>query len=308
LEFLSRLLFAHVNELPINYSAEEMIYPALYQIKQNYTYEGVNILLLGGSVLYRNAKTLQKLGDSHSFDFYNAAFIAHTSRDSLYKYQYLAREKLKFDYVIFYHGINDVRLNNIPEKFYKEDYSHYYYYKLVNQAFDAKKSATDIFLSSTLAYNSYHLFCKIYSLTIFRKREFVPYDIPVPELTEYGDQIKTVKSFRSNLNRIINLSKPQKAILIVPYFAFQATSVDHDMTRIWGKPQNVVKGIKRHNAVVAQIQDDLMTIDTDEISADISNFEDICHLTDQGKHKFATLLISKIMACQKSFQMPATDD
>ena len=131
LEFLSRLLFAHANELPINYSAEEMIYPALYQIKQNYTDEGVNILLLGGSVLYKNANILQELGYSHSFNFYNAAFIAHTTRDSLHKYQYLDREKLKFDYVIFYHGINDVRLNNIPKQFYKENYSHYHY-KLVN--------------------------------------------------------------------------------------------------------------------------------------------------------------------------------
>ena len=298
LEFLSRLLFANANGLPINYSAEEMIYPALYTIKQNYTDECVNILLLGGSVLYRNANNLQNMGRNYALNFYNAAYIAHTTLDSVHKYNYLIKKKLKFDYVIFYHGINDVRLNNIPPEFYQDDYSHYYYYKLINKIFKDKVPKSSLFLNSTFGYNFYNLFCRIYSLTRFRKMEFMPYDIPVPELTKYGDEIKSATSFRKNISRIVRMSKMENAVLIVPYFAFHKAPDNANMTNIWGEPKNVVKGIIRHNKIISEMQDNQITIDTKEISADRSNFEDICHFTNQGKQRFCRLIIKKLMAYQ----------
>jgi len=299
LELFSRILFANANRLPFTYSAEEMIYPALFNIKQNYTDKGVNILLLGGSVLFQNSKYFEKMGGRYGFTFYNAAYIAHTTLDSMYKYKYLVKNNLKFDYVIFYHGINDVRLNNIPPEFFQDDYSHYYYYKLINQTFKYKEPKFDLFVNSTLGYNLYNLFCRVYSLTRFRKTEFIPYDIPVPELTKYGHVIKTKRSFLNNLTRIVEISKIQKATLITPYFAFQPTYVNTEMTPIWGKPQNVVKGIIRHNEIVAEMQESLITINTDQISVSRSNFKDICHFTDQGKKIFSELIIHKILFLQQ---------
>ncbi len=296
LELFSRMLFANANRLPFMYSAEEMIYPALYNLKQNYTDEGVNILLLGGSVLFENSKILKEMGRRHAFNFYNAAYIAHTTLDSLYKYKYLIKNKLKFDYVIFYHGINDVRLNNIPSKFYRDDYSHYYYYKLINIVFKYNEPKSALFLKSTLGYNFYNLFCRVYSLTRFRKMKFVPYDIPVPELTQYGCEIKSAKSFRKNLNKIAMLSKKEKAVLIVPYFAFQQSLANADMTNIWGNPENVVKGIIRHNEIISETQGRFVTINTKAISVDRPIFTDICHFTIQGQKKFGELIINKLLS------------
>ncbi|MDM8544414.1 hypothetical protein QUF90_25340 [Desulfococcaceae bacterium HSG9] len=295
LELFSRMLFANANRLPFMYSAEEMIYPALYNIRQNYTDEGVNILLLGGSVLFENAKFFKEMGRRHSINFYNAAYIAHTTLDSLYKYKYLTKNKLKFDYVIFYHGINDVRLNNIPSEFFQDDYSHYYYYKLINKTFKYNEPKSDLFLNSTMGYNFYNLFCRFYSLTRFRKMEFMPYDIPVPELTRYGDEIKSAKSFRKNLNKIIRMSKTNNAVLIVPYFAFRQAPDNAEMTNIWGNPKNVIKGIIRHNEIISEMQDRFVTINTEEISVDRAIFTDICHLTIQGQKKFGELIIKKLL-------------
>jgi hypothetical protein len=299
LDLFSRFLLANANGLPFSYNQEEMIYPALHHIQNKYTDEGINVLLLGGSVLFINAETLQDEGSTHSFNFYNAANIAHTSLDSVYKYNYLIKQKLRFDYVIFYHGINDVRLNNIPAQFYQENYSHYYYYKLTNKAFDQDNQGFDLFLNSTLGYNFYHLSCKIYSLTTFKKKKFIPYDIPVMEMTKYGNIIKTEQSFRNNIKRIVKISKIQKATLIAPYFAFQPAYVNTELTRIWGEPQNVVKGIKRHNEIIAEMQDRFITINTDMLSVNISNFEDVCHFTDQGQKIFSELIIKKILFLQQ---------
>jgi hypothetical protein len=294
LEMFSRFLFANANNLPFNYKRAEMVYPALYTIKKNFVAGDTNVLLLGGSVLYNSFDTLSRGGADCELTFHNAAYIAHTSLDSLYKYKYLSENGYKFDYIVFYHGINDLRLNNIPPEYFKNDYSHYYYYKLHGHLFGGKWSVYDLFTASTLAYNAYQLFFKVYSLTTFRTNSFIPYDIPVSTLTKYGIDIKSEATFSDNLSGIIELSKSDNSTLVVPLFATEKDFADTELTRIWGEPENVIKGIARHNNVISRLQQDFVLIETKGISADKSNFEDICHYTQQGRFKFGALIVHTI--------------
>jgi len=302
LELIGRILFASTNDLPLSFTSKEMIYPALYNVKKKYNNINTNVLLLGGSVLYNNASLLNGLGRDKNIKFYNLAHPAHTSLDSLYKYRDLIKQEYKFDFVIFYHGINEVRTNNIQKEYFKEDYSHYYYYKLVNTVFKDENPVLKFFLSSTLVYNSYHLFCKIYGITGLKKNEFVPFDIPVPELTKFGNEIKSENSFRKNLLKIDLLAYSEKSILIVPFFAFHPFSPDQSMTKIWGEPKNVIKGIKRHNRVISDIKGRYITIDTSAINKNRDNFEDICHFTSKGNKIFYDLLIQTVSKLQITFK------
>ena len=294
LELLGRILFASTNGLPFSFSSKEMTYPALYTATKNYTDKHINVLLIGGSVLHNNSRILIDSGKDRGIHFFNLAHPAHTSLDSLYKYQYLTKKKYKFDFVIFYHGINEVRTNNIQKEFFKEDYGHYYYYRWVNAAFKEEQPMFNFYLSSTLIYNSYHLFCKFYGMTIFKKKEFVPFDIPVPELSQFGGEIKSEKSFRKNLIKIAEIAHAENTILIVPFFAFHPFPPDQKMTNIWGEPKNVIKGIERHNRVISEIKGKYITIDTSVINKDRDNFEDICHFTSKGNKIFYDLLIQTV--------------
>ena len=76
-----------------------MIYPALYTATKNYTDRHTNVLLLGGSVLYKNALLLKGLGRDNNIKFYDLAHPAHTSLDSFYKYRNLIKQEYKFDFV-----------------------------------------------------------------------------------------------------------------------------------------------------------------------------------------------------------------
>jgi hypothetical protein len=94
-----------------------LIYPPLYEQLYDYTGDTTNILLLGGPVLYfagRQAALREAFGEDARV--YNFAQTAHSSLDSLTKYRYALDRGYRFDYVIFYHGINEVRANNVPPR------------------------------------------------------------------------------------------------------------------------------------------------------------------------------------------------
>jgi len=97
----------------------------------------VEILLLGGSALssrYGNIEYVlhEELSRrlSPRVRVHNAAAPAHTTLDSLYKYRHL--DGRRFDLVLVYHGINDARANNCPPELFRDDYSHYAWYSLIN--------------------------------------------------------------------------------------------------------------------------------------------------------------------------------
>ena len=81
----------------------------------------IDVLLLSGSVLnklYEIIKTEMQQQLPRRFDcpvvISNLAVSSDTSLDSRVKYELL--EDRHFDVVVLYHGINEVRFNNCPEK------------------------------------------------------------------------------------------------------------------------------------------------------------------------------------------------
>ena len=93
-------------------------YPELEQIAMPAA--DFDILLLGGSVLVERT----------DFRVVNLSALAHTTRDSYLKLKSLGDPR--FDVVVVYHGINEVRANNCPPDLYRSDYSHYEWYEMRN--------------------------------------------------------------------------------------------------------------------------------------------------------------------------------
>lgn len=99
--------------------------------------EFYDILLLGGSVLSREWGQIEQcLSEQLAFNtkrkvrIFNLSKPAHTSRDNRLKYSALGAAR--FEMVVLYHGINEVRANNVPPELFREDYTHFYWYKIVN--------------------------------------------------------------------------------------------------------------------------------------------------------------------------------
>jgi hypothetical protein len=85
-----------------------------------------DILFLGGSALNRQWGAVEQVLLEQLFRYghrnvriFNLAMPAHTSRDSWLKYA--ALRKARFELVLFYHGINETRANNVPPELFRED-------------------------------------------------------------------------------------------------------------------------------------------------------------------------------------------
>ncbi len=263
-----------------------------------------DILFLGGSVLYDAgewAKTnnflQEKLKGKTNLPvrIHNVARPSHSSRDSLFKYRFLADKH--FDQVVIYDSINEVRANNCPPKMFQKDYSHYsWYYKL--NFFEHYP----FFKICTLPYTVFSLLTDIQGKKGLL--HFVPTDIPNEEWVKYGNSIKSAASFESNINEILSLAKKrQEPVLLtsfafyVPqdytYWKFKTKRLDYDKhtfyIEIWGKPINVISGILTHNNILRKLaaqNPEVMFLDEFRRMPKGKKFyNDICHLTDAGNEQ-----------------------
>ena len=138
-----------VSESPGTETVWEGFYPELYRsgaMKAQLAPDPghYSVLLLGASVLEQTAPRLEQqlrheLGDR--LRLYNLARAAHTSRDSFLKFSHLANRH--FDLVIFYHAINDSRMNRCADDAFREDYTHVSFYR----AFQSRLAAGRIRLT-----------------------------------------------------------------------------------------------------------------------------------------------------------------
>lgn len=303
LESASRALFAYQFRFPFLHSTEQLIYPPLYEQFHDYTDNGVNLLLLGGSVLYFAGREgrLESAFDPPA-RVYNLAQTAHSSLDSLVKFRYALDKGYRFDYAIFYHGINEVRANNVPPELFSPDYNHYFFYRLVNTVFGDRKPWLRLALKSSLFYRAYILLMQLRQ-TRLGGRDYVHLAFPREDWLQYGGDIRSKDSFRRNLEAIIALAEQHNIRLIVPRFAYDpvldawadgapGAPSEADMRRYteqWGLPQHVLAGIKAHNEVIHQLRDQFHYIDTTPLQRR-EFFVDPCHFSPQGTDVFLNLL------------------
>lgn len=308
-ELGGRLHVSRQLRLPFFHDGEQRFYPVLYRGLRGYDPHARGVLLLGGSVLqYIPPRTWATY--LPGCRVYSVAFKGHTSLDSLYKYEYLLRQGYHFDHVVFYHGINEVRTNNVPPELFADDYTHYAFYRMARRLFRDPSSPR-----SWLARHTY----LGYSLELLALRvgtdpsELLPPDLPPREWRHFGANIKSARSFRANLVRISELARDSGSVLLVPRFAYhhpedysfdrwQARRLGYQCdqrgsaTHIWGDPKNVVAGIEAHNRVIDEEADRYVLVDTSDITGRIEYFCDICHFSGRGVEAFVRTVAAALQA------------
>jgi len=266
-----------------------------------------DVLVLGGSVLEfgdfggQLTASLEKKYRS-PVRVHSLARAAHTSLDSFYKYRRLHGQR--FDLVVFYHGINEARANNCPKELFRDDYSHWGWYRLVA---DYENGGERLFV---LPYTLNFAYTKIGSKTGLIK--FVPKHRPGEEWLVHGATIRTEGTFRANLDRIRVIAAERGDPLLVMTFAthvvdgytldrFRAGELDYagrDMPiELWGEPEQVLQAIKVHNRVIREIaaRPDVFLVDQEtEMPHGRRYFLDVCHLTEEGLAALVANVVSGI--------------
>lgn len=286
-------------------------YPSLEKIGREEIVKGdacYDLLFLGGSVLTNEWGDIEGLFREglekklkRKVRIHNLAQAAHTSLDSYYKYRHLTKKN--FDLVLLYHGINDVRANNSPGSIFRPDYSHYAWYEDI-KTIEAHKEI-DLLTSPYVA----HYIIMLAARRLHPER-YLPLEMPWIRWVEHGIEIKTEEPFRRNLRNILEIAGRKKEKVVLMTFAYHIPE-NYSMRRlmektldygtharpieIWGRPENVAKGIEAHNKVIrdlAAYYRDAAFADQDNlIPKDGRHFNDICHLSEEGSREFVDNLL-----------------
>jgi hypothetical protein len=309
LEAGSRALYARDQRLPFFFPPDYLVYPPLYHAMRDYSPDATNVLLLGGSVLNGVGKG-NRLQDALGPDWrvYTVAQNAHSSLDSLTKYRWLLDHGYRFDYVVFYHGINEVRANNAPPDVFRADYSHYLFYRLVHAVFDDAHPVRRALLHSALYFRVDRLVTQLRETRALGRR-FVNIAYPREDWLQYGADIRSAASFEANLLAIADLAQTHSAHLLVGEFAYDPRLDDYvaedpstpprdemiAYTREWGLPEHVRNGVAAHNQIAHDHAGpytwfSLTALKRPEV------FIDPCHFTDPGEQQFIDLLADTLHA------------
>lgn len=316
LEIISRTEWAIRRDVSFFSPATYFYYPELKDVAQTdiNKNDGIfDILLLGGSVLtdeWGNISKLLEEGISYATKkkvrVHNLAKSAQTTLDSYYKYSHL--EDKSFDLVIVYQGINDVRLNNCPPWVYKEDYSHYAWYKVIN-LFEEHPGLGNV----ASLFSLYYRFIRIQE-KIGSPPKYISRKMPYKEWLKYGNQIKTASAFKKNIGKILDIAKHKgEPVLLMSFCYYSPTDyslerfmhweVDYTLfgapTEIWGIPKNVIKGMDVHNDIIRAFDGHPGKTTYVDQKASFPRrgeyFNDICHFTQKGCEKFVNGILPPIL-------------
>lgn len=270
-----------------------------------------DILVLAGSVLQDRYAPFEaalreelSLRSRREVRVHSLTRAAHNSRDSLLKYRQLGEQR--FDLVVVYHGINDLRANQISEAEFRDDYSHMEWYRRVNWL----SQNQDLLHWTAVPYvlNDVRIaFEKLTGRYRPAAEGALERDVGFEEVT------KTTPGFRSNLEAILSLARERgDRVLLMTYAwyvpdgysekAFNEKRIDYALhgvpTEVWGSPQGVARGLRAHNDVVhalAREHPDALFVDQEAlIPREGIHWNDVCHLTVRGTLAFARFIAEAI--------------
>jgi lysophospholipase L1-like esterase len=280
--------------------------------------DSFDVLILGGSVVHKlfgdigeriGAGLEQKLG--RKVRVVNLANLGHTTRDSLNKYARLKDKR--FDLVIVYHGINDVRLNNTPPGAFKADYSHHTRFAQI-AAIDRHKELPYL----TFPYTAYYLTSSLLDRWHMTNR-------PRPEFIHYGKDIRTPPCFEANMEMIAAIAKERSDRLALLTYAlhvpanyteaaFKAKQLGYttpsnmSLESGWGEPANVIKAVDLHiegTRRVAGRHPEVILIEQAKLMpGDGKYFVDPCHLSKDGCKLFAENVLANLDAAHLGTAVP----
>jgi len=295
-------------------------YPELKSIVEQDVAESdprtIRILILGGSVLNPEwsaigAMVAEELSNAlnRRVQIHNLAVAAHTTRDSLLKYKRVGPHR--YDAVIVYHGINEVRTNNVPEEMFRTDYGHYSWYRFVN-AIDRSRTLRFTALPYFLNHASIRIRERLGLTRVVKTSE------PVAEWLVHGTDVKSSAPFRANVSGILELARAREQPVILMTFAshipeayteeafdaMQLPFVRHRAPlRWWGDREGVAAGIEAHNRILRELARDYGTelVDQDvELPRENWVFDDVCHLTTAGSQRFAENMLPALKRALRS--------
>lgn len=247
----------------------------------------LRVLTLGGSVLF-NEHMSERLKAAiqpvvgQKVELAGAALRNHTSASSLIKYKYYFYQ-YDIDVVLIYEGINDLWMNHYEKKDFRADYSH-----------ELPHYRRNLILDNCLS-------CRIvYNILNSDPRKRVP----------QGSGYQAEESFEKNLRELIALIRQQGAKPVLMTFAsyipagytdkkFEERTAgysadidpegDYWPIAIWGTPDYVEEGLRRHNAITrklaAELQVDLIdqeALFNAEPALKQERFGDVCHFSNAG--------------------------
>ncbi len=278
--------------------------------------ECFDVLLLGASALHLDYGDIEHLLQERltrsmgsCVRVHNVSEPGHTTLDSLYKYKHL--EGRAFDLVLVYHGINEVRANNCTSERFRPDYDHFAWYQLINSY---ERNASGRFLVAPYT-------IKFVAMKIAGRlgwTDTLPMHRPSESSMALGCDVKTVESFRANLQGIIDLAGKRGERVVLATFAyyipdgydeakFDARSLDYTThlfpIELWGRPDCVAKVLDAHNRVIvelAQQSDNVLLVDQNAlIPKNAEHFNDVCHLTHEGCLSFVQNILTGLEAWPK---------
>lgn len=275
-----------------------------------------DVLLLGASVLEpgwgaieQHLRNQLEARCGNRYRLFNLAASGHTSRDSLQKYSHL--EQQRFDLVIVYHAINDVRMNNCAPGTFQLDYSHCAWYRSFQKRLATGRLSLDP------------------GDQLLAVTDLIDLGAPEENLREFGRDIKTPPAFRRNLEEMLAVAKQRGDRLVLMTFAshlpadysleaFKQQRLDYQyrsdrrscLAEMWGEPDNVRRTLAAHNEVLRELareHPDAPFVDQEAgIPPKGKNFVDLCHLTDEGSRLWVENLLPELDEAVRTWN--ATED
>ena len=245
----------------------------------------VRILTLGGSSMFNRRMTMRLIeslskATATPLEIQGGALRTHTTRSSLIKYEQHFYQ-YDFDYVLIYHGINDLQMNHVAMEDFKEDYSHDLHWYKRNAVLD------------------HSLIARLVFYTAVWKR---------PNEVRHGAEYSSSRSFERNLRELVRLVRRDRGTPVLMTFSWHIPD-DYTMERfvrnelnynnptkydmwpveLWGSVDYVREGLTRHNAIIRKLANDenVLMIDQQELMGDnIYYFGDPCHFSEEGTALF----------------------
>ena len=217
-----------------------------------------------------------------------------------------------FSHVLIYHGINDVRTNNVSLGAFDSQYRHIEFYDdlAVLRAHPEHRIWSTPFVLHWLVHS-----------VRTRDRAYIPKEVfwglldgRPEDFIASGDSIRSDAVFEENLRWMVghilaNGSTPVLATYayhLPPDYtldAFRSGALDYGRalfeTELYGAPENVRKGLVRHEHVVRRVASSMDVVFVDLatlIPRDGRSFDDVCHLTPAGCRSLSGAVQQAILA------------
>ncbi len=276
------------------------------EIRPRHSDPSFDVLLLGGSVLEPDWGRVEKFLKEqiqtelcHRYQIFNFGHYAHTSRDSLLKYREVTGEE--FDLVIVYEGINDVRLNCCPRAQFRDDYTHFAWYRSMQKHLVARTMSTQpgVFEQAGLA------------------AEALTFKSDDDTLLEEGRDLKTPGTVRKNLEEIAWTATARGDSLMLLTAAYYIPS-DYTLERfrnqaldyrfradgrscgveLWGRPPYVAAALDAQNEAIRDLageHPEAFFVDERQMMPEEGRlFVDPFHFTDEGSRRFVENLWPRV--------------